>query len=144
MLNGGDERSQARRRWLDLPPTTRHCCLGCYTEACKHFPTETEGRVHGTTLPSPSVNSRGYWKQEHRELCMQLEASKNREAAFRKENARLTGLTADIPIAGGHRGGTSRSRWSINFGGEWGVRWVFTFSRLMHLAPWTPTSWRHS
>jgi len=42
---------------------------------------------------------------------MQLEASKNREVALRKENARLTGLTADIPIAGGHRGGTSR--WSI-------------------------------
>ena len=42
---------------------------------------------------------------------MKLEASQNREAALRKENARLTGLTADIPIAGGHRGGTSR--WSI-------------------------------
>ena len=96
---------------MDLPPTTRHCCEGCYAEARRELPSETEGEVHGTTLPSPSVNSRDYWKQEYRDKCMQLEASQNREAALRKENARLTGLTADIPIAGGHRGGTSR--WSI-------------------------------
>ena len=83
--NGTDVTSQARRKWLDVGPTTRGCCGSCYNKAKRRIPS---GGGPSTSFPSavcspcspeeapPLSNSREYWKLKTRDASMALASAK--------------------------------------------------------------------